>query len=149
MRIRSEKGFTGIDIAASIVLVFIFSALIATLSFRISSTSKELEHRVDATYHAIDEIEKIKLWSFNDLIGKNANSTDITINNETIPINVVGAETQIGETEFYKKIMIKDYKDIDPNKTSDIVKKVTVIISYQFKGQTEEVKLSTIFVKEN
>ena len=149
MRIRSEKGFTGIDIAVSIVLVFIFSALIATLSFRISSTSKELEHRVDATYHAIDEIEKIKGWSFNDLIGKNANSTDITINNETIPINESGPGTQIGETGFYKKKLIKDYHDIDQTKTPDVVKKVTVIISYQFKGQTEEVKLSTIFVREN
>lgn len=162
MKIKSEKGFTGIDIAIAIVLVFIFVALIATLSYRISSTSKELDLKVDATYHAVDEIEKVKTWDFTKLIGvyatgehptQNTTTSNLMINDETTPVNTDGPGEEIKDSEnngtgFYKKITIKDYHDIDITKTEDVVKKVTVVISYQFKGKTEEVKLSILLARE-
>ena len=42
MKLRSEKGFTGIEIAVSVVIIFIFVSIIAILNYRISSTAKEI-----------------------------------------------------------------------------------------------------------
>ncbi len=153
MRIRSEKGFTGIDIAVSVVLVFLFVGLIVTLSTRISSVSKELELKVNATYMAVDEIEKVKGWDFNELIDVGEETEEITFDEGTedkVTITVNNSEpgTPIDDTGFYKRILIKDYSDIDPTKIPNIVKKVTVVISYQFKGKTEEVKLSILLARE-
>ena len=50
--------------------------------------------------------------------------------------------------EFKIYLEINDYHDIDITKTEDVVKKVTVVISYQFKGKTEEVKLSILLARE-
>ena len=60
MRLRSEKGFTGIDIAVSVVIVFIFVSIISMLIYQVESNSKQISLRSDATYIAINEIEQVK-----------------------------------------------------------------------------------------
>ena len=50
---------------------------------------------------------------------------------------------------FYKTITVEDYKDIQTDAIADVVKKVTVKISYMFQGNEQSVELSTILSKEN
>ena len=64
MKIKSEKGYTGIDIAISVVVLFIFVSLIAVLSYNFNSRTREIELASEATYLAIDEIENIKNAGF-------------------------------------------------------------------------------------
>ena len=56
MKIRSEKGFTGIDISVAVVVAFLFITIISLLVYRVNSTSKAISLRSDATYLAINEI---------------------------------------------------------------------------------------------
>lgn len=48
-------------------------------------------------------------------------------------------------TGYHKKILIKDYLLItgDTNKQSDLVKEITVEISYKSSGKDQNIKLST------
>lgn len=140
MKLRSEKGFTGIEIAVSVVIIFIFVSIIAILNYRISSTAKEIELKSDATYLAINEIESVKSDNFskyNNRSEKNGNS--IIVNNEEI------------KDGYYKTISVIDYTDLpgNENKTENIVKKVTVKVSYMFKAKEQTVELSTVVTKEN
>jgi len=132
MKFKSEKGFTGIDIAISIVVLFIFVSLIAILIYNFNSSSKEAMRKTTAINLAIEEIENIK---------KNIKFEEV----ETI--SVENADTT--EEGFFKTINAQDYSQIDTTKKSDLVKKVTVTISYNTKGQTNTVQLSTIITKEN
>lgn len=131
MKIKSEKGYTGIDIAISLVVLFIFVSIIATLSYNFNSSAKEIELEAKATEMAVVEIERIKNKSFEDL--------------EDIDISI----QETGIKGFYKTIIIQDYSEIDSTKTAGIVKKVTVQIKYMFKAKEQTVELSTILSKED
>ena len=129
---KNEKGYTGVDIAISIVVITIFVSIIALLISRVNSSESDLELKSEATDIAIQEIERIKEIGI---------SIDNTANETEQPIS--------GKDGFYEKIVIRDYAQSDStNKVSGLVKKATVTISYNFKGKKQEVELSTILEKE-
>lgn len=144
MKIRSEKGFTGIDIAISVIVLFIFISLIAVLIYNYNSSSKELELKSEATYLAIDEIEKIKNNGFEKYETLNKDSTqdaDGNLLNQSVATDTEG---------FYKTVSIKDYTDIEGNedKIPNLVKQVTVKITYMFKAKEQSVELTTVLSKD-
>ena len=144
MKVRSNKGFTGIDIAISVIVLFIFVSLIAVLVYNNNSSSQELELKTEATYLAIDEIEKIKNNGFEKYESLNKDSTQDKDGN---PLNQ-SVET---DTEgFYKTITVKDYTDIEGNegKIPNLVKQVTVKITYMFKAKEQSVELTTVLSKD-
>ena len=135
MNVKSEKGYTGIDIAISIVVLFIFVSLIAMLAYHLNSSAKEIELKSQATEIAVKEIEELKNKNFEEIKQlEKAQKQD--------------AE-KIRETGFYKKVKIEDYNESNPNKEKDRVKKVIVTIQYKFKNEPQEIKLSAIVSKEN
>lgn len=141
MNLRSEKGFTGIDIAVSVVIIFIFISIIAILSYRINSTSKEIQLKSDAIYVAINEIEDVKSKGLEEFKGRSvADGNSVVTENE---------ETE--KQGYYKTITVLDYTDLEGNsdKTKDIVKKVTVKITYMYKAKEQSVELSTLLTKES
>lgn len=136
---KSEKGFTLIDTAISIIVLFIFVSLIAFLIYNANSVSKELEYKSTAINIAIEEIEKIKNIQFNEIANRSVSSGNsiMTENEET------------DKEGFYKTIVVEDYTDIKNKGIPNLVKKVTVEVTYNLKGNTEKVDLSTIVSKEN
>ena len=124
MKLKSEKGFTGIDMAIAVVVLFIFVSIIAMLSYSINSSAKEINLKSEATAIAVEEIEKLKNKTFDEI-------------------------SKTGKEGFYKTITIKDYSEIAQEKVPGLVKQATVTISYQFKAEEKKVELSTIFSKEN
>lgn len=143
-RIRSQKGYTGIDIAISVIVIFIFVSLIAMLIYNFNSSADELKIKSDATYIAVNEIEKIKSQDFSEFLGMDKTTTVDKNGNSLVNQPVEGNEG------FYKTTTILDYKDVngDASIEKDIVKKVTVKISYMYKGKERSVQLSTILSKE-
>lgn len=140
MNLRSEKGFTGIDISVSVIIIFIFVSIISLLIYQINSTSKEIELKSEATYLAINEIENIKNQGFETYKDKSIAGGN----------SVVAQDEEVQEG-YYKTITIMDYTDIqgNENKTKNIVKKATVKITYIFKAKEQTVELSTILSKES
>lgn len=136
---KNQKGYTGVDIAISVVVITIFIALIGTLVFNFNSNSNEIEYRSKALDYAINEIERIKTLDIDNV--ESVEDTEIK-------------EDSKG-TGYYEKIEVVDAKDIMSDSdlggragVSGLVKKVTVTVSYQFRNQTKSVELSTIISKE-
>lgn len=144
MNLKNEKGITGIDISIAVVVIFIFVSIIAVILANIKNTSKELDRKSEALYIAINEIENVKNQGFSKYESLNKNSTQDMDGN-----NLVNQPT--GTEGFYKTISVLDYTDIEGNedKIPNLVKKVTVKISYMYNGTEENVELSTILSKEN
>ncbi len=139
MNIKNQKGYTGIDIAISVVVLFIFVSIIAMLSYSINSSAKEIDLKSEATAIAVEEIENLKNKNFTQISEMESNN-----NGEQEPVKVDNKEG------FFKTISIKDYSDLtEQEKVPGLVKQATVKISYQFKGKNQSVELSTIFSKEN
>lgn len=125
---KSDKGYTGVDISISIVVLFIFVSIIAVLFYNSNTSSKGIKLKSEATSIAINEIE----------IMKNKTLEDIEVE------DIKYRETTQIEEGFFRNIIVQDYHDIDATKTSGIVKKVTVQVKYMFKGKEQSVELSTI-----
>lgn len=140
MRIKSEKGYTGIDMVISVIVLFIFVSIIAVLSYNYSSSSKQIELEADATQLAINEIEKMKNLGFEEIADFRKDESN---NGEFIPLEEIE-----GNEGFYRRIIVEDYADINPDKNSGLVKRVTVQVSYMFKGKQQKVELSTVLSKE-
>ena len=138
---KNQKGYTGVDIAISVVVITIFIALIGTLVFNFNSNSNEIEYRSKALDYAINEIERIKTLDIDDVE---------RVENAEIKEDLKG-------TGYYEKIEVVDASSEDIISESDLgerkrisglVKKVTVTVSYQFRNQTKSVELSTIVAKD-
>ena len=78
MKIKDEKGFSGIDITVAVIIILLFMSLITTVFYNITISSKTLERKTEATYIAVDVIEKIKALDYDDI--KLGSYTGDTIN---------------------------------------------------------------------
>ena len=45
MRIKNNKGFTGVDVAVSLVILLIFVSFIAALFYNLSNTTNRIERK--------------------------------------------------------------------------------------------------------
>ena len=133
---KNQKGYTGVDIAISVVVITIFIALIGTLVFNFNSSSNEMEYKSKALDIAINKIEEIKALEIGN------------INNE--------AKQELNENKgFYQEVKVIDATELQEisddseiKQISGLVKKVTVTVSYNFRNQPKSVELSTIVAKD-
>ena len=113
--------------------------------YRFNSSAKEVELKSEATYIAVEEIEKVKQDGFEKYDGMNKDTKEDKNGNSLENQKVENKEG------FFKTIIVQDYADLDNNseKIPNLVKKVTVKISYMFQAKEQSVELSTILSKEN
>ena len=144
MNIRNEKGLTGIDISISIVIITVFIALIANLIANININSKETNRKTIATSYAVQEIEKVKG------LGYVEDYEDKGIANEEILRESEIPQDNTNKGGYYKTVLIKDYTAIPGNegKKENLVKEITVKVSYKVAGKDREVAISTYVTKE-
>ena len=133
MRIKSEKGFTLIDIGTAIVVIFIFITLISILIYQFNSSYDEIKIESEAVELAIKEIEKIKMKSIENLESE-LNEENIEYGN-----NEENAKLQEIKEGFYRQLIIEDYHDID--------KRIKVQVKYKFKKQEHTIELATLISK--
>jgi len=143
MLIKEEKGFTGIDIAISLIVITIFISIIANLIANINLTAQDTNRKTIATSYAVQEIEKIKAQGYSDSYDSKGIAKEEVLKEEDI---YNGSEF----TGYNKKIVIRDYVLVvnDTTKKSNIVKEITVNISYKVGNKEKNVKISTYVAKE-
>ena len=143
MLIKEEKGFTGIDITISLIVITIFIAMIANLIANINLTAQDTNRKTIATSYAVQEIEKIKAQGYLDSYDSKGIAKEEVLKEEDI---YNGSEF----TGYNKKIVIRDYVLVvnDTTKKSNIVKEITVNISYKVGNKEKNVKISTYVAKE-
>ena len=90
MKLKNEKGVTGIDITISVIILALFIGLITSLIYGINQSSKDIERKTEATNYAISEIEKLKAEDFETLESKQTSG-------------------YIDDTPYYKTIKVIDY----------------------------------------
>ena len=141
MNLRNQKGITGMDITASIMIILIFTSIIVALYQNYATSSKNIERKAQATEYAIETIEEIKSNTSEYFNEENSEKGEIIVyNNETIE-----------STGFSKTAKITDYAAQEGNsdKKFGYAKEVEVSINYKVNNKEESVDLSTVISKEN
>ena len=143
MKFKKNNGFTGVDISIAIIILFIFISIIATLSYEFNLSSRKLQTKGEAIEIAIKEIEKIKRNGFQEVEDLNSKS-EKDKNGKQLKNQLVD-----GKEGYYKTILVQDYNEISTRTDikENLVKKVSVIITYQYRGVEQSVELSTIVSK--
>ena len=146
MRLKQEKGITGIDLTIAVILISIFMGTILTVFTAVQKNSTKLERETEAMYYAVDTIETVKSLDFLQLPKK---GTEKIENIDNLKDGYI--KDKMGNiTSYYRTITVQDYTEMagKENKITEILKKVTVKISYKDQNADKTVELSTIRTKE-
>mgnify|MGYP005788594509 FL=1 len=132
MKIKVEKGFTGVDVAIATVVIIVFLGFIAGLFYNLASTSTRVERKTRATNLAIEIIEALKVTNFNDLVSTETDQMTIEELN-----NLASKEISIPNGYSYK-ILIEDYQN------GGVVKTLKVEITYKQGKKDENIMIETL-----
>ena len=147
MKLKEEKGIAGIDIALSVIVIAVFVSIIAVLMFNIQKNEEEIKRKSEATSYAIDILEEIKGQGF--AILPSAGTNKITGYED----KYITEDGQEKATPYYQEVTVKDYSELEQNKDKDVeaevLKIVTVKVSYKSGKNTESVEISTVITKED
>ena len=141
MNIKNNKGVTGIDVTVAIIIITMFTGLIASMFYNVDASRKELERNSKASEIAITTIEQIKQMNYLELPGSETSTKTIEqLNQEMNQTN--------GEAGYKIEIQIQNYKDIKQNQDlEDRVKTVKVKVTYTSNNKQKDVEISTAIVR--
>ena len=81
MKLRNNKGITGVDISVALIIVVLFVGLIATLTYNFSVSSQEVNRKSEAINIAIQKVEEIKVKPYEEVLdGESTEYRDILSN---------------------------------------------------------------------
>lgn len=130
MKLKDNKGVTGIDIAVAVVILILFVSLITGLFYNLSTSTKRIDRKVVATNIAVDTIEKMKLVEFNKLT-------------ETERKNIENSDIEILSSVSVPKGYTVEYA-IDNYNDQNAVKIISAFVKYKDNSIEDEVKIETL-----
>lgn len=149
MNVKSQKGFTGIDITIAIIVITLFVSIISVVFYNITISSKKVEIKTEATYIAQDVIEKIKALDYDEAIetqGEDAVDIGSYKNNNKLII-----DNKEYDSAYTIEIKVKKYvpnsNGQENNDSNDLVKIVNVNVLYKIGKEVENVELTTTIVR--
>lgn len=132
MKIKDDRGFTGVDVAIATVVIIVFLGLIAGLFYNLASTSTRVERKTRATNLAIEIIEALKVTNFYDLVSTEADQMSIE------RLNTLASKEISIPNGYSYKILIEDYLN------GGVVKILKVEITYKQGNEDENVYIETL-----
>lgn len=139
MRIKSERGATGIDVAGGLIIFVAASAIIVTLYYQIYMNVAIAKIHEVAIGCVTEIFEQIDLENYDDI-------TDTKVQSliEQSKINQYFDKSRNHSTITYT---IEKYSD-EIESAEDIVKKIKITVTYSVNGQEREFKMNKIKIRE-
>lgn len=142
MKFKNNSGLTGIDISISIIIMLMFTSLIASLIYNINISSKNIERNSEATYIAQSILEQAKMSSYEDVGNDDWINTIIEKNKK----NGYKLEIEVQVPENINE-KINNENEKFYNSDSDIIKQVIAKVSYNVGKQEKNVEMSTVITR--
>ncbi len=149
MNVKSQKGFTGIDITIAIIVITLFVSIISVVFYNITISSKKVERKTEATYIAQDVIEKIKALNYDDVIEtKGTEPVEISEYKKSDTLIIDNKEYDSAYTiEIKVKKYVPNSNGQENNDSNDLVKIINVNVLYKIGKEVENVELTTTIVR--
>ena len=135
-RLKDDKGFTGLDLSISVMIIIISIAVIATIIFNLYSSGASIKRNVIATDYSINVLETILASEYSDVTFQNSNTLKerldtLTGKTGTIDSNknsyLVTSNSYDIEVDISKPS--EKYTNIN-NEVDNYIKVITVKVSY-------------------
>ena len=128
MKLRSNKGITGIDLAIAIIVLVTFTILIITLMSSIYRNSIDIQKNANAMAYATIVLEKVDEKAF-----------------EEINADFVNTLKDSGEVEISSDYIINFSTEV---LEENLIKKVGVKVSYDINGEQRTITINKLKIKE-
>lgn len=119
---KGKNGLTGIDIVFAVIIIILFTSIILSLMYNIKLQNTKQVYELACNIFATQTLENIGISDYEDIIESDSDNNS----NNLIPDL---------PSMFHEKIEVESINDIDSSK-DDIIKKVTVTITYNISGKT-------------
>lgn len=162
MRIRNEKGFAASDALIAVLIITLFSGLIATISYNIYISNSSIKRMSKATSYIVDVFEYVDKVNYEDITKENLisyfNNKYYYKENSTTPKEE--AEVKALEEEevieninapFKVEINITKYKDVEGSLDTeglDLVQEITMTVRYKLGNKNQEITMTRNKTKE-
>lgn len=134
MKIKSNKGFVGIDMVLSILAIMIFSIIIVSMMYNNFLENLKINRQALAIIYLTETLENIGIATYEEV-------TQDNINNGTI--NLFPGD--IENTGYNINMVVENLENLELSE--DIIKKVTATISYKLGDKTYEHSMERIKAK--
>lgn len=131
MKIKSNKGFVGIDMVLSILAIMIFSIIIVSMMYNNFLENLKINRQALAIVYLTETLENVGIATYEEVTQNNID--DGTIN--LFPSDI--------ENTGYNINMVVENLEL----SEDIIKKVTATISYKLGNKTYEHSMERIKAK--
>jgi len=137
IKLKSNKGFTELDVCVAIIITSIMIALISTIAYNTYTQLLATHRNSVATSYAVDVLEKINKLNYNDSSIANGTYQTTSENSNILGIKINPRYTVVLNVQ-------------DNNKTSgntakrDLIKIITVAIAYEEAGIEKNIMIKTL-----
>lgn len=140
MNIKQNKGIGSVDAVIAIVILMIFTGIIATISTNIYTQSQYIKRNDQATNLIVEIFEYAQ-----GILYDNVSSANLTeyINNMYDNVNAIEGEYQEATKPTSGYTIFINVQDTYPN----YIKQIDVTVAYKLKGKIKTVNMSTLINK--
>lgn len=159
-KIREQKGFATSDALIAVLIIILFSGLIATISYNVYLSNSSIKRMSRATGYITNVFEYIDKEYYDNITVNglknyiNNNQTTFNTANNLINIssnNANEATTTIGNSNpaFTMDIYIEYYNKTQGNTDKlDLVKEITMTVKYKLGNKNQEITMTRNKAKE-
>lgn len=156
MKIKENKGFTGIDISISIIIIVITISIIATMMYNLYLSGAGIKRNVIATDYAINILETIEQTNYEEVTFNNSEDEQLKLKKKLDEL--LKKESQINNNTYKSnvnnfdiEIIIEKYSNRFNNlevKKQDYIKIITVNIKYNLgKDSNNSTNTETLTIR--
>ena len=136
--LKSNKGFTIQDVAIAILAIALFAGVVGSTFVAVYKVQANTKVDATVTLYAIQVAEYLDKISYEEITKEKEASLEKQIVSElNIPDNYITLDLQI-----------QNYESLQETETKDLVKTIKITFTYTFLGDTRNIILNRIKVKE-
>ncbi len=156
MNLKSNKGYTGIDISITMIIILIFIPTIFGIVYNMQKTRSKSEREANSINVATDILEIAKSLNYSDVVLTENSQFIMQLDNKYSnlqAVNNIANCTYIDNNKVHYKIevAITNYypQEIEESEKGDYVKQITVTVAYPIGNTTKSINISTVLQNNN
>lgn len=158
IKVKSQKGFAASDALIAVLIIALFTGIIATISYNIYLANSSIKRTSKATGYFVDMFEYIDKSNYDDVTLENLttyfNKKYYYDENSNNPKKDADAKIQEGNEEIntpYKvQLIVQKYNETENNQNKlDLVKEITMTVTFKIGNKEQTIEMKKIKSREN
>lgn len=155
---KNSDGFAASDAIMAIIIITIFTAIIATLTYNIYLSNTSLKRMSKANNYIVDIFEYIDKTYYEEVNQENVKKyfnekyyydSDKVTPKENAEVEAVGKDDEESNTPYRVIVNVQNYNEMEGNNNKlDLVKEITTTVKYKLGNKEQEITAKRVKSRE-